>query len=199
MTDHAAIFSRLYTASSGAGSSKEFTAPYREYLVGFMNSFRIRSVVDLGCGDMTVMSAVMGDLEHWARYFGVDIIDYRIQENRRLYPWGKFEQGDARTYEVPECDLLICKDVLQHWTNVEVNRFLARLPAMPFKYALLTNCNYGPLADRNVDIEAGGWRPLDLRAAPFFINDHRAHMLVLTWGDQHAGYKDTILVKGGRR
>ena len=193
MTDHAAIFSRLYTASSGAGSSKEFTAPYREYLSSFINRNRIHSIVDLGCGDMTVMSNLT--LDHGVRYLGVDVIAYRIEENARLFPRCGFSQcaiqyADLRTFVVPPCGLLVCKDVLQHWTNVEVNRFLARLLAMPFRHALLVNCNYGPKSGVNVDIDTGGWRPLDLQASPFFLKSG----LAFRWGDAYAGYKDVIHV-----
>ena len=54
-------------------------------------------------------------------------------------------------------DLIIIKDVMQHWPNKEVSYFLETvLPR--FKYGLLTNDMTG---GEQVDITFGGWRALN--------------------------------------
>ena len=55
-------------------------------------------------------------------------------------------------------DLLIIKDVLQHWSDPEVRKFLDDMVALKkYKYILVINC-----ADesRSMLMEAGGWRTL---------------------------------------
>jgi hypothetical protein len=69
---------------------------------------------------------------------------------------------------VPEADLLICKDVLQHLSNRDISIFLKKLSK--FKYCLITNdVDPDTLSSYNQDIETGGYRTLDLRAYPFLV------------------------------
>ena len=183
--NHEQIFTPLYGLRSGPGSTVEHTSVYRDFLSDFIRYNNIRSVLDLGCGDMEVMSNVN---LHGAEYLGVDVIAGRISDNAKRFPTLKFEHRDLMTYEIPEVDLVICKDVIQHWTNQEIRAFLVRLMTAPVKVALITNCNYGSTV--NLDISTGGWRPIDLTAPPFEIG-----RVVCKWGAQRfGGEKDTVLL-----
>lgn len=186
--DHEAIFTRQYTDRSGPGSTAEFTAPYRAFLEGFIREHRIGSIVDLGCGDLEVMSRV--DL-HGVRYRGVDVIKERIARNARKHRHFRFEQRDIQRYEWPRSDLVICKDVIQHWSTDEIHGWLelVRSVAKTFRFMLVTNCNYG--ATVNTDIQSGGWRAIDLTAPPFSIGE-----VVFSWGTPN---KDVVLIRGARR
>lgn len=57
-------------------------------------------------------------------------------------------------------DLLICRQVMQHWPNSEITYFMDEVVPR-FKYALIGN-DEGP-ADRP-DIPFGGWAPVNLDA-----------------------------------
>lgn len=183
--DHRSIFAPQYTEKSGPGSTPEYSVPYREFLTRFIQENNIRSVLDLGCGDFEVMGLV--DRSGF-RYLGVDVIPERIDRNRAKCPDAQFECADIRRFEIPEADLVVCKDVIQHWGTRSVVNWLDRLAEQSghFRYALVTNCNYGSTV--NQDIPDGGWRALDLTAPPFSVGD-----VVFRWDT-----KDVVLIRGSR-
>lgn len=77
---------------------------------------------------------------------------------------------DALRERLPNAELLIAKDVLQHWTTRDIRRFL-RSGLRRYRYALLTNdisSVHWPDAV-NADIETGAWRTLDLTQPPFNV------------------------------
>lgn len=153
------------TGTSGSGSTLAITEQYRAYLQDFIKTHRVRSIVDAGCGDWSFSSTI-----DWAdaSYLGVDIASDVIETVRRKHEKGniKFRVGDI-TEELPAADLLISKDVLQHLPNALVHNFIRNnLKRGKYKWVLLTN-------DRgrgNGDTVPGGYRAIDLAAAPFNVN-----------------------------
>ena len=109
---------------SGHGSLPSVTAPYRFLVEQFVRENRPRSIVDLGCGDWQ-----FSHLINWqgAKYVGLDIVPTVIEENRRRYASDNvsFEVTDEAFSSLPAADLLLAKDVLQHWSAHDVKRFLA--------------------------------------------------------------------------
>lgn len=193
LTPHEPIFAPQYVEKSGPGSTESYSAPYRRFLLEFMHEHEIRSMFDLGCGDMEIMSRVI----HESRIardeaIFVDVIGERIVRNRAKHPELQFAHADIRTFPL-DAALIHCKDVLQHWNNAEVEAFLERLisNSWRFRYALITNCCYGPTI--NTDIQTGGWRALDLTREPFKYGAE-----VFRWGDEIGGFKQTVLIKGLR-
>ena len=89
--------------------------------------------------------------------------------------------ADLTTDDLPSGDLCIIKDVLQHLSNDSVSRFL-RVLQRKFRLALITNdithVDRGgwrilwkrTSIEPNTDIPDGGYRPLRLRNAPFFLS-----------------------------
>lgn len=181
---HEQAFTPQYVERSGLGSTLEFTGPYRDFLSRFVAERGVVSVLDLGCGDMTVMKNT--DL-HGARYRGVDVVKERLARNRAICPGWDFEHRDVHAWTPDAADLVLVKDVLQHWSTADVKGWLARLGGARFRFALLTNCNYGPTT--NTDIETGGWRSLDLTAPPFGVGEK-----VFTWTIGEIT-KDVVLVR----
>jgi hypothetical protein len=201
MIDHQRIFTPQYIERSGPGSTKEYSEPYRKFLESFIVEHDIKSIIDLGCGDFEIMRHV--DLND-AWYVGVDCIIERVRANRKLVPFEgmhTFMCDDARRIDwsyVLGFGLVLVKDVLQHWSNAEVQAWLdvyacdqveqVRPADMPKTRFLITNCNYGPTV--NTDIETGGWRALDLTKEPFSVGT-----VVFQWGDDVAGHKDVVLIE----
>lgn len=189
--DHERIFAPQYVDRSGPGSTLAFSAPYRRFIERFIIENRVKSIVDLGCGDAEVMGNV--DL-HGAVYVGVDVIEQRVALNRMKFPHLGFEHNDLRA-AIVRADLLLCKDVIQHWSNDDIILWLIELQNKPFKFALVTNCNYEsanpdiPLS--NGRIETGGWRPVDLTKQPF--STYCDPKIVFSWGEPN---KDVVLIKG---
>lgn len=150
--------------TSGSGSTLEITREYRAYLEDFIRKHRVRSVVDAGCGDWTFSSTI-----DWggASYLGVDIASDVIEANRRKYEKRHvtFQVGDI-TEELPAADLLISKDVLQHLPDALVDKFIRNnLKKGKYKWVLLTNDR----GSGNPDIVPGGYRAINLAAAPFNV------------------------------
>jgi hypothetical protein len=92
------------------------------------------------------------------------------------------------TDALPAADLLIVKDVLQHWSNADIQAFLPQL--QNYKGALVTN-GYPPGSESfvNSEIHTGpNYRPVDLQRPPFnlpgrYVFDFQAHELkkVFLW------------------
>jgi SAM-dependent methyltransferase len=159
----------LWNGGSGVGSAPDATGPYRRLVRQMLASPEITSVVDVGCGDWQ-----LGSLVDWSgvHYIGIDIVPEVVEENvRRFGARGvEFRVADALNGTLPVGDLLLVKDVLQHWPLADVHPFL-RGPARDFPFALLTNDLASVYWDSpvNADIALGAWRTLDLEAPPFSV------------------------------
>jgi SAM-dependent methyltransferase len=133
-------FTRIYDedhwdGGSGRGSSVLNTAPYRSLVEDLIRKNEIRSVVDAGCGDWQSTHLI-----DWngADSLGLDVVDTVIAANReRFGPAHKFECLDFSAQDLPAADLLLLKEVLQHWPSSTIVTFLKRL--QKFKYVLITN------------------------------------------------------------
>jgi hypothetical protein len=97
---------------------------------------------------------------------GLDIVPSVIERNRARFPHVEFTLGDARKLEAHSgFDLLLVKDVLQHWSNDNIRAFLTQSALSSFRHVILTNCD-----DERVttpDITDGGWRPLNILSPQF--------------------------------
>jgi SAM-dependent methyltransferase len=148
---------------SGSGSSPANTRTYRRFLAAYMQENRIRSVLDIGCGDWQFSRLI-----DWTGidYLGVDVVPAVIGHNwfRYARPTIRFEHGDVLNgYQPPDADLILCKDLFQHWPDDAIHQLGARLTG---RRALITyDLGGGPGPEW--DTEPGGYRPLDLTRLPF--------------------------------
>jgi SAM-dependent methyltransferase len=154
-------------ASSGAGSTMDFTRLYRVFLQDFLVAHGIRSVVDAGCGDWQFSRAI-----DWKGidYLGIDIVPSLIEENRRRYGAAniRFEVADMVRDPLPPADLLIVKDVLQHLPDADISRVLAQLPR--YRHVLIVSgVDPRTLSAAHQDVAAGGFRPLDITQPPYSL------------------------------
>ncbi len=168
---------RGWYKGSGSGSLPENTTMYRDLLREIITQDDIKHVVDLGCGDWQFSS-----LLDWSTvmYTGVDVVPSVIKKDEELYGAKNvsFILADIFKYELPPTDLIIVKDVLQHWPNERVQAFLKT--AKNWRYMLVTNTveSYDitdpehPILipeELNHDIELGDVRPIDLSMPPFNV------------------------------
>jgi SAM-dependent methyltransferase len=169
---HTDVFNSIYRTNawgkgSGSGSTEENTRQYRIWLEAFMRHNRICSVTDVGCGDWQFSQHI-----DWqgVRYIGVDVSSIVMENTQRYSRSGiEFKVLDATKTPLPEADLLIAKDVLQHWSNSDVQSFIPQLTL--FRYALITNGHCITQDPRtNTDIPAGSWRPIDVSRPPFNLS-----------------------------
>jgi len=161
---------------SGSGSLPENTEEYRIFLQDFMRTHDIKTVLDLGCGDWQSTKLI-----DWKQleYTGIDVVHQVINDVRKTHEADNvhFVCDDVTECELPPADLVIIKDVLQHWPNEIVQKFLTRLKA--YKYVLITNTveiqdsskqkSAQTVRPVNTDIQLGEGRPLDLTKPPFNV------------------------------
>lgn len=148
---------------SGPGSSPANTIEYRGFVERFMHANSIRRVTDLGCGDWQ-----FSHLIDWSQveYLGLDLVPEIIANNRSRFaaPNLRFEELTAID-DMPNGDLLLSKEVLQHLPNQMIIEYLAVI-RRKYRFALLTNA-IEPAAQANADIPAGACRAVRLQEAPF--------------------------------
>ncbi|MFH1171172.1 MAG: methyltransferase [bacterium] len=162
------IFERVYNEKfwykgSGAGSLPQNTIALRKLLQTYFREQEIHSLLDLGCGDWKMMRLM--DLTEIS-YFGIDIVPTVIENDKNQFERGTihFLLDDIRTAPLPPADLVLLKDVLQHWSQEEILSFLPRL--RPYRHVLVLNTCVG--GNLNGPILTGGnARPIDLSKPPF--------------------------------
>ena len=163
------IFTKIYQRNSwsngsGPGSSSEFTAEYREFLEKFLINNQISTVFDIGCGDWQFSKLI-----NWnnVNYTGIDIVESLIQTNNTLYSSHniKFLLLNAIEKELPQADLFIIKDCLQHLSFASIKKILKNI--LKYRYILFVNDHHTEY--KNVDCEDGsiGGRKLNLLLPPF--------------------------------
>lgn len=147
---------------SGAGSEVARTERYRAALIRFVRESGFRSMLDAPCGDLNWMQLALEQLE--IDYVGGDISPSLIEMNRRRFPELQFIEIDITSDPFPAADVWHCRDCLFHLSYRDVDLALRNFVRSEIPYALITN-HRGLI--RNMDIETGGWRYIDLRRAPF--------------------------------
>ena len=174
-TEAREVFGRIYKTDeweggSGQGSRVGATERYRAVLETVVGAVDVRSVVDVGCGDWQ-----FSQLVDWSgvSYLGLDVVPDVIDRNRSRFGGHEveFELRDVVNQPLPAGDLLICKDVLQHWPNDAIGNFLETTRGR-YRYMLLTNDIWSahcPAELLNTDVPVGGWRTMDLELSPFGV------------------------------
>jgi SAM-dependent methyltransferase len=127
---------------SGPGSSESAVGPYAEFIKRFIESHHVKSVLDLGCGDFRTGSRIV---QPSFRYTGIDIVEPLIQANQAKF--GKdnvqFLCLDIITDDLPDADLCLVREVLQHLSNAQIIQILQKLKK--FKWVIVTEDMPGPL------------------------------------------------------
>ena len=120
---------------SGDGSGDFYAMPYAEIVRDFILKENIRQITDLGCGDFKVGELLQIE---GVNYCGVDIVDALVERNHRLYgsPNISFYCLDIVTDELPDSELCLIRQVLQHLSNEEIQIVLKKLEK--YKFVIIT-------------------------------------------------------------
>ena len=139
------VFSRIYaqglwgnagnTFHSGSGSTEAHAVEYVRVLEAYVAEHSIRSIVDLGCGDFTVGKriAALG-----VDYIGVDVVPALIQHHTQHHASAgvRFMHLDIVADPLPQADLCLIRQVLQHLSNDQIARVLRKLSQ--YEHVLVT-------------------------------------------------------------
>lgn len=151
MSNHKKVFTEIYKnntwGGSGGGSIPEVTIDYRKLIEKFITENNIKKVVDFGCGDW-----MFSHLVNWGQseYLGIDCVESVINENVKKFSSEKIKFKCSDTLD-ESGDLLLVKDVFQHWTNDQVEDFLFN-QITKFKFILITN-NSDQKEDYPIDVD----------------------------------------------
>jgi len=174
--DHKTIFNHVYETCewgnnnansykglSGGGSTINFNEYiYIPFLRNFIESNKISTVCDLGCGDFLCGKLIYDNLN--VQYNGYDVYGKLIDFHQNTYNGSdkyKFFHTDifSERENIQSADLCILKDILQHWDLQSIYTFMDFLvDSKKFKYIIICNCcNQN---EDNTDIITGSGRPL---------------------------------------
>lgn len=175
------VFTHIYRTNfwkdkesvSGQGSNLKQTETIRRELPKLFKQLHMKSVLDIPCGDFYWFRHM--DLLEDVRYMGADVVPELIDALCVTFPFIQFQVMDATTSVLPQVDLILCRDMLGHFSNVDVRLALKNFRLSGSKYLLATTF---PDRDNVRDIETGQWRPINL--AQYFglpdpitvINEH---------------------------
>ncbi|NOY40512.1 MAG: class I SAM-dependent methyltransferase [Planctomycetes bacterium] len=143
---------------SGPGSSVEhITKPYIRVITEHLQSFGgNRTLVDLGCGDLQISKNFF---DYCSEYVGVDVVSDLIEHHKSTVtnPHVRFCCLDLVSDELPEGDVCLLRQVLQHLSNAQIAKILPKLR----KYKVCFVTEHLP-ADNpdiipNKDIVHGSW------------------------------------------
>ena len=137
---------------SGVGSTLANTTELRAALPVIFYDYKIKTIIDIPCGDWNWMQKV--DLSG-KTYLGCDVVPDMIALNNKRYGSEdvSFCVRDALTdYSV--ADLIICRDFLFHLSDANIKKVLSRFRA---KWLLLTS--FPGCIDEDLN---GLWRKIDV-------------------------------------
>ena len=139
---------------SGDGSGAEYADAYAEAVRQFIRENKIGRVVDLGCGDFRVASKFVSKDIH---YTGCDVVFSLVRHLNETY---KNETTEFRCVNIvedalPDGDLCLIRQVLQHLSNAEIAKVLQN--AEKFTYLIITEHYPSPHKEfvPNLDIPHG--------------------------------------------
>lgn len=177
------IFTRIYKQKkwrhrkcplSGSGSTLRNTKMVRNLLDEFIKTNSLKSITDLGCGDLTWITSTNFFNEPSIDYTGVDVVDMLIEGHIARVEGKKFISIDLVDYtNMPYTNLVILRDVIFHLSIVDIQTIFNNIKGR-FDYILITNCRNTENTDnfnkyqysmRNIHIE------------PFNINNRFIHSI----------------------
>jgi len=166
---------------SGPGSHGEAARVYVDNLVELLkhHAYELKrplNVVDLGCGDFAIGKSMLERLPN-INYLGCDIVAKLVEHNQMQYAGDRisFKQLDIVTDKLPDGDVYLVRQVLQHLSNAEIISFFQRIPR---KYIYVTEGHpvhpSGPINPDKLtgdgtrySFQGGGGRGVELSLPPF--------------------------------
>lgn len=123
------------TFCSGSGSRLDVAGPYCECVKKFVSDNKINSVLDIGCGDFSVGKQLQMPN---VKYIGVDIVASLIVRNAELFGSTsiEFQCLNAIDDQLPQADLVLVRQVLQHLSNDQIAKVVAKLSS--YRYVMVT-------------------------------------------------------------
>ena len=196
-SERQAAFERIYEQGywepghlSGHGSTLDATVLVRAVIEKVVLSYQVQSVVDVACGDLTWMPDVLARLESLSSpitYIGCDIVPSLVSSHQSKFPHLSFCQLDFVVDTIPEADLIICREALQHLPVSDIKKALHNFSRSGAKY-LLATLHLRRYGIRNhLSMRPGRCRDRNLLLPPFGLPNPLAIY------PEELGYKDKFI------
>ena len=113
------------------------TTVIRDRLPVLLREIKAGALLDVPCGDFNWMKEVDLGIE---RYIGADVVPELIKRNQQQYGSStrSFIHLDLTQDQLPEVDLILCRDCLLHFSEKAIFRALRNLKKSRSKYLLTT-------------------------------------------------------------
>lgn len=148
-------------SKSGPGSSLKQTFNLRNWLPTIIQTFKVKSILDVPCGDYNWMRHV--DLKD-TYYEGWDIVDNVIENNIKNHPSVTFKVKNIVESIPMGFDLILCRDLLSHYNSEDGLKIINNFRKSNVKYLLI---NTYPNTLVNKSIKTGEWFPINLTLPPY--------------------------------
>jgi hypothetical protein len=157
--------------TSGWGSTVEYTKYTRSILEYVIRDYGITSMYDTSCGDFVWMPLVLKNLPNDFKYIGGDIVPALIDSHKEKYPQYEFRNIDFVYDEIPKCDLIFCRDALQHLPVDDIKIALKKFLNSGAKYLLATTHLRRSGWKNYENIKVAKCRDRNLMLKPFNLHD----------------------------
>lgn len=116
---------------SGAGSGGAAADLYCDAVIAFIREHHVKSIVDLGCGDFAIGHRIVKATG--VQYTGIDVVPELIEHNKNRVqdPGVGFLCADITCALLPQADLCLIRQVLQHLSNAEISKVLSNIVDFP--------------------------------------------------------------------
>lgn len=121
---------------SGNGSDLTETPIVRLQIPQLIKKYGIKTMLDAGCGEFFWQKEL--DFSGIESYIGIDIVPEIIEHNQTKYPAARrsFMVLDMVEQDIPQVDLILCRDVLQHLSDDDVKQIIANMKKSGSTYLL---------------------------------------------------------------
>ncbi len=129
---------------------------------GLLHQLKVRTLLDLPCGDFHWLSKIDLPVEH---YIGADIVPELVARTNSLHsrPDRTFLQIDLCNDPLPAADLLLCRDCFVHLSEDMIDLAINNILRSNIRYLLTTTFPAG----RNRPIRTGDFFSINLCAPPY--------------------------------
>ena len=151
---------------SCVGSDNYTTKVLRSKLPFLIKEYKIKSILDAGCGDFYWMKNI--NLTK-INYYGIDIVSRLIEKNKKLYSKKNiiFFNNNLIKDTLQKVDLIICRDVLTRSSQKNNILILKNFVRSKSKYLLTT---FYPETKKNSEIMSGEFSKINLLISPYSLN-----------------------------
>ncbi len=167
------IFTEIYRTNrwndpeskSGKGSNLANTLKIREEIPKLFKELKIRSILDIPCGDFNWQKEMdLGFID----YTGMDIVKELVTRNQKEYSDEnrRFIHLDITKDLLPKFDLILCRDLFIHLSHSEIKDALLNIKKSQSKY-LLSTSHFS--TKKNMNITSGEYYPINLLITPFSL------------------------------